>query len=405
MNLFDLTTRAVAEIAVFETIKQSNCYIAEKANKSVIYNGFILNDKNRVRTVCEVSFYPSSISGKYVPRLLFRKENKPSGEEKSTKRQYVRIEFSSSKDGYEQFWQMVGFLYQFKNLVDIEEFDKAYQVVSQDSYIVEFKTKKTADQVSDLSKLVEEANLDDECIVQVLNIKRAATLEIFKRLLFESGYWKGYENQNSSKMRGSGEEAVWHHFLKKNTWVLGLNLDIRFIRDLISEPDTGVGGTDNKGSAHADFLGINDYTVLVELKAPSTNIFTEKKHSTSKANTWSFSADFIDGVSQCLGQKFDWDKNHRQKQMVVNGKVLDQNLIRTVDPKTIFIVGNKSREFDERSKNIEILLKRDTFQRYRRDSRNVEMLTYDELYERAYYVVHGKNPKIKGETEDGVIPF
>ncbi len=38
-------------------------------------------------------------------------------------------------------------------------------------------------------------------------------------------------------------------------------------------------------------------------------------------------------------------------------------------------------------------IKQKTFELYRRDSRNVEILTYDELYERAYYIVNQDLPK------------
>jgi len=34
-----------------------------------------------------------------------------------------------------------------------------------------------------------------------------------------------------------------------------------------------------------------------------------------------------------------------------------------------------------------------TFELFRRDSRNVEILTYDELYNRAEYIVHSKIEK------------
>jgi len=37
--------------------------------------------------------------------------------------------------------------------------------------------------------------------------------------------------------------------------------------------------------------------------------------------------------------------------------------------------------------------KRDTFESFRRNSRNIDIVTYDELYERASVIIHGKHYK------------
>lgn len=143
-------------------------------------------------------------------------------------------------------------------------------------------------------------------------------------------------------------------------------------------------------------MGISDYTVLIELKTPETKIFTSDRLKTARANTWSFSQDFIDGISQCLGQKFDWDKNHKNKDLTDGSKkdpkIFDQNIHRTVDPKCVFLIGCKHHEMPEDKNTQDTYTKRDTFQRYRRNSRNIEMLTFDELYERAYFTVYNQKP-------------
>jgi len=94
-----------------------------------------------------------------------------------------------------------------------------------------------------------------------------------------------------------------------------------------------------------------------------------------------------------LGQKSDWEKNHKQKNLVDDKKnTINQDEIRTVDPESVFLIGNKSKEIPENSKNIDVHTKRDTFQRFRRNNRNLEIITFDELYERAYFIVYNKKP-------------
>ena len=67
------------------------------------------------------------------------------------------------------------------------------------------------------------------------------------------------------------------------------------------------------------------------------------------------------------------------------------NTIRNIDPKVVFIIGNKKEEFPQDQPGQDICSKRDTFESFRRNSRNVDIITYDELYERAFIIVHGKS--------------
>ncbi|MDR3547876.1 MAG: DUF4263 domain-containing protein [Candidatus Pacebacteria bacterium] len=169
-----------------------------------------------------------------------------------------------------------------------------------------------------------------------------------------------------------------------------MNLDIRFISDFTDEVSVGNPDTSNKDNPKADLMGISDYTVLVELKTPGTKIFTPTKSSEARAGTWSFTTQFIEGFSQCLAQKFHWDKESKGKDLMKDGAVVNQDKIRTVDPKTIYIVGHKEKEMSGDSTTKDDLIKRDTFERFRRNTRNVEIITYDELYDRANFIVNGK---------------
>ena len=69
--------------------------------------------------------------------------------------------------------------------------------------------------------------------------------------------------------------------------------------------------------------------------------------------------------------------------------MIDKNKVKTIDPKTIFIIGNRKNEFphdlakDNHTKS-------ETFERFRRNSRNIDIITYDELFERAYYIAYSE---------------
>ncbi len=393
MEYFDLTKNSIDDIAIYCTNDKLNCFVSEVNNKAFIYSGFILSNKIQVQTICNINFYPSSKSGKYIPRLEFKIINKKTNQTKTTAKEFVRISFSNSEDGHEEFWKMIAFLYRFKDLVDLGEFEKSYKVVMFDAYTMEFKDKSEMEKIKSLKSLFKISNLKEQQLQTILNDVRIADLEKFKKLLNLNGALEVYMEKYRLDLKGNGEEAVWHHFLKSHKWMLGLSTAIRFIRDFTDEAKVGIEDSAGKGSPKVDMLGLADYTSLIEIKTANTKIFTELKRSSARANTWSFSDEFLDGVSQALAQKASWDESHKAKDLIKDGKVLNQDIVRTKDARTIFLIGNKKIEMPEESTEKIIISKRDTFELFRRNNRNLEIVTYDELYERSYFSVYGKLPE------------
>ena len=171
---------------------------------------------------------------------------------------------------------------------------------------------------------------------------------------------------------------------------MGLNVDIKFIREFYSEQKVGIENSKGRLSPKSDLLGLSDYTTLIELKHSNTKIFKENKSSKSRTNTWDFTEDFIEGISQCLGQKISFDKSYNLKEFVSEGDIrLDKTKHKTIDPKTIFIIGNRKIEFPHDDKN-EHIIKSETFERFRRNIRNIDIITFDELFERAYHLVYSQ---------------
>ena len=381
-DYFDLTKCDINEVSIFENNAGNSCFISPR-NKAHFYKGFKLTDNPKVNIYCELGFYKSSTTNKYIPRPTFIKRN-AAGQVDARHAAKVKIEINDSADA-QNFWKLVGFLNKFKDIVDVGSFESKFMVVAKEAYVVEFNSQSTADKIKDLQELLESANLTQLDIELVLKQNRKKSLANFERLLSDPTSHKVYHDQFNIK--GSGEEVIWHHFLSQNHWLLGLNADIRFIRDFIAEADLGFRSTAGRGSPVVDFLGLNDFTILIELKTPRTKIFTQSKSETARTNTWSFSSAFIDGVSQCLAQRSDWEKKSSGKMLVKDKEALDKTRYRTLDPKVIFLIGSKKEEFSETSNNIDDIVKRDTFENFRRNNRNLDILTFDELYERANYLV------------------
>lgn len=179
-------------------------------------------------------------------------------------------------------------------------------------------------------------------------------------------------------------EPQWQQFFAENTWIFGYGLDYRFLSILQKESAVSDVDLDGKNTVNSDFLmGSTDFTVLVELKRPDTLLFDKGKN---RSHSWRLSQYLVHAVSQILAQKAAWEIKSSQINYDENGHPISQ---KTSDPKAILIIGRKD-QIEGNPRDSEI--KQKTFELYRRDSRNVEILTYDELYERAYYVVNQELP-------------
>lgn len=143
-------------------------------------------------------------------------------------------------------------------------------------------------------------------------------------------------------------------------------------------------------------LGDKFFTTFIELKKPSTPLFGNEKN---RSNSWRLSNELIDSVSQILEHKAS-GLIRMDNPQYINGEPLKQ---KAYDSKVILIIGDWS-ELDKSGSTQEINIKKKTFELFRRDSRNIEILTFDELFERACYIAEGKKePDFIIEEDD--LPF
>jgi hypothetical protein len=221
--------------------------------------------------------------------------------------------------------------------------------------------------------------------IDIVNVGyRKKQLAIFDWLLKNDDGWKKYavaEKKKGEKLDSTKEEKVWQHFFKKNPWIFGYGLGYEYLEILQQESTVRGADVSSKGSEKLDTLaGTNDYTVLIELKKPSTKLF-ESTHN--RSNSWKLSGDLFSSVSQILEYKashiIEWE--NESKKFDSKGKKIKQ---KALDSKTVLLIGRDSM-FNGSDKEVDI--KKKTFELYCRDSRNIKILTYDGLYRRAKFIV------------------
>lgn len=250
-----------------------------------------------------------------------------------------------------------------RHKIDESFTDKKSIIISKEEHglLEAFRQIEGQDRIGLLEKLSDEKLTKED--LDILSGRKRG-LENFRINLYEQSSW---------------DEKDWQKFFNENTWIFGYGLDYKFLEILQKEASVSNSDIDGGNTVFSDFLlGTNKFTVLVELKRPDTPLFTSKDRSES----WKLSKELNYAVSQILAQKAEWEIKGKYIQHNGSGKPIHQ---KTYDPKTILIIGNSD---DYKGENKSDVIKAKTFELFRRNSRNIDIITFTELYERAYFIVN-----------------
>ncbi len=208
----------------------------------------------------------------------------------------------------------------------------------------------------------------------------------------------------SEGVRTNKPEDYWQLFFEKNQWIFGYGLRYHFMTQLKSQPSYG--GTDFTGSGNqkGDFLLNTEanikFTVLVELKKPNSHLLSVTQSGKPKRyrnGAWLLGSELLGGISQLQINCKTWLANSSTPQNVDR---LSPDKIHTVSPKGILVIGNTGELNEEREKI-------ETFESLRRSLTNPEIITFDELYERARFIVEQEDvcANTTGNFDEDDVPF
>ena len=195
-------------------------------------------------------------------------------------------------------------------------------------------------------------------------------------------------------------EGWWQDFLEKNTWIFGYGLNYQILKTAQTQPRYGGQTVTGKGTQKGDYLQRTEatakFTVLVEIKRPGTQLLGTTRY---RNGAWEFGGELTGGISQALANCCKWENEGSKTEE--NREILSKQHIFTVQPKGILVIGHTDQLTD--------FAKRNTFQLLRRNTLNPEILTFDELYERAKFIVQKTDESVTHSTsvepDDDEIPF
>lgn len=342
----------------------SFCWFYHARRKHLI-KYFVLSEQPQVIVRCDVRLIATD--GKLIPRFKFSKRRRKSpkdviGEQLERTEENLVVKAAVDLDtSYKHFWELISYFQQLSEL-DIPT-QKFSLITAEDRQFVNAVLQRGPATAKQIIKAVSQGISFSEADINEL-LQRKKRLAEFKAALNKQ----------------TADEDWWQKFFEDNKWIFGYGLNYVILRVEQSQVHVVGASATGKDAQKADFLtssGPSKFTVLVEIKTPQTPLLRGKEPIRSRA--WGLNTELTDALAQINANVESWG-NVGQDSPVNKEFVADKNLRRTVKPKGIVVVGMLSTLEQEQSKL-------DTFELFRKGIHGIEIMTFDELHDRARYIV------------------
>jgi len=226
-----------------------------------------------------------------------------------------------------------------------------------------------------------EADVDAPEIVSFA--RRRQQLHEFDQLLHDEEYFAEQRRGMQSGGHAVGPERVWQRFLDANHWIFGTGLVPQFLHAFDPErlEQTAVGhsifGAGKRPDAVMRTAGALSALAFVEIKAHDTALLENEPY---RSGSWSPGEHVVGGVAQCQVTVDEVVRQaHRALALKDDGgfRIGEAFICR---PRSILVVGSLEQFLREGNPHVERF---ESFERFRRSIRDPEIVTFDELFERA----------------------
>ncbi|REC62397.1 hypothetical protein DRF65_09875 [Chryseobacterium pennae] len=220
--------------------------------------------------------------------------------------------------------------------------------------------------ILDLSVKLIAVNIESAVEKAIIRIKEVI-MKVEASINGLGGFFEVIEIWNNKKINKS--EIFWHRLLKKYSWLLSLIINEPVI---IVEDEAYIGGKSiqNKKGNVIDFIyqnRLSENLALIEIKTPQTKIIGK-----GYRNTFCLTNDLTGSINQLLNYKEHFQKNYYSLNKTSE---LSFNLI---SPNSYLIIGNQENLRKE---------EKECFELYRKNLNGITIITFDELFEKAFFVL------------------
>jgi hypothetical protein len=225
--------------------------------------------------------------------------------------------------------------------------------------------------------------------------RRRQQLQIFDGLLHDEEAFARRRAALRAAGHRSGAEDVWQEFFEANHWIFGTGLAPQFLHAWDEEKleQTVVGSSLFENGKRPDAVmrtaGALSALVFVEIKRHDTDLLHNDAY---RPGTWRVSDDVAGGVAQC---QITIDQVIRRAEHALD--IVDDDGYRTGEsalicrPRSLLVIGSLDEFVREGGPHVP---KFESFERFRRSIRDPEIITFDELYERAAMSVALSSPHV-----------
>lgn len=242
-------------------------------------------------------------------------------------------------------------------------------------------------------EIARDSNLKSDLVA--LGYRRKA-LTTFERMLAEPGFFAAEE-----KRTGLASEKLWQSFFEANTWIFGYGLAYQFLGKLDEGKleRTIVGSDLGSRGKRADAIMKTQARInsvcFVEIKRHDENLL----HTTQyRGDAWIPAKELIGGVAQVHATVQGAIERYTPRlNLTDNDGNPTGEPVFNIDPRAFLIIGNLQEFATEHGLNVS---KFRAFESFRRNIRRPEILTFDELLNRARFIVQHQPSVLKGDDGD-----
>lgn len=355
---------------------------------------FAVDDRPQVATLCEVTLIKKG--DKYSPRLRFWKRDKtkprvsqpkPTADEEVEDTEATRIikavvDVGENENVRQNLWRLVGYL---QSLEAVEIPDSSFHIVASDSIqLAQALAGQDRETMLQAVRIAVGGGLSEADLLRLSN--RKSQLDVFKKLLEDEDYF-AQEQQGRH-----GPEAVWQSFFEANPWIFGYGLKLVACAPLQDgeklETVTTGANIFTGGGKRVDALmrtrGYISSLMFCEIKTHTAKLLEKEQYR--KPDVYQVSKEVSGGLAQLqkTAMKAVMQITEQLRPLhEADGTPMGIE-VSMIKPRQALIVGSLAEFNDGRGTNPERLT---SFELFRNSIHDVEIITFDELYERARFIV------------------
>jgi hypothetical protein len=197
----------------------------------------------------------------------------------------------------------------------------------------------------------------------------------------------------------SASEAQWQRFFENNSWIFGHGLNYVFLNKVATKLEVNsTGAAFDRSGKRVDGLMLTNAEVsqyvLLEIKKSTTDLLRADSY---RSGCWGISEELSNAVTQIQKTVFEFTRNRFRDHLKDERGSDTGQTVYSVEPRSYLIIGNLSQL---QANDDQIAC----FELFRRNIKAPEILTFDELYQRARCIVQNISNKVEGDLAEGSSP-